>query len=249
MSAFYHYEDNSHSSDSAAVGMGYILEMHAPHSILDVGCGTGTWLRAALEAGVAEVEGVDGMYLGEGLHIPIESRSITDLTQAWNAGKRFDLALCLEVAEHLPITAAPTLIDTLTAHTDAIVFSAACPNQAGEGHLNCQWPQWWQQLFNERGFACSDSIRWRWWNDSRIEPWYRQNCFIARRDQDAGTESRIDSVIHPDMFQSLSDGLRNQILSQQITQIENGRLSWSWNFMLPIRASVAKTNRWLRSQN
>ena len=60
MSAFYHYEDNSHSSESAAVGMGYILEMHAPHSILDVGCGTGTWLRAALDAGVAEVEGVAG---------------------------------------------------------------------------------------------------------------------------------------------------------------------------------------------
>ncbi|MCX6856070.1 MAG: class I SAM-dependent methyltransferase [Verrucomicrobia bacterium] len=249
MSASYHYEDNSHCPASAAVGMGYMLEKQAIRSVLDVGCGTGTWLRAALDAGVSEVAGVDGVYLDKGLHIPIESRSITDLTKPWNAGKRFDLVLCLEVAEHLPQSAANTLIDTLTAHADTIFFSAACPNQAGEGHLNCQWPQWWQGLFNERGFTCDDSIRWRWWHDSRIEPWYRQNCFRAHKNASTGKEPRIASVIHPDMFESVTDGLRNQILDQQITQIENGRLSWSWNLMLPFRSSVAKAQRWLKTES
>jgi SAM-dependent methyltransferase len=246
MTPAYHYEANSHSLPAARAGMEYLLADRPVRCLLDVGCGTGTWLRAALEAGVQEVMGVDGVPLETALHIPRETRQVADLTQPWSAGRRFDLALCLEVAEHLPASAAAVLIDTLTAHADHVCFSAACPHQPGESHLNCQWPAWWQRLFNERGFACDDSLRRRWWDDPRLEPWYRQNAFTAHRSSDAGSEPRLPSVIHPEMMSLLVTGQEQALFEQHRAQIEQGRLPSSWNLLLPVRASAAKLSRWLR---
>jgi len=80
------------------------------------------------------------------------------LTRSWDLKRKFDAVLCLEVAEHLDSAFAPTLIDALIKHGNLIYFSAACPGQTGQHHVNCQWPVYWQQLFNERGFACEDDL-------------------------------------------------------------------------------------------
>lgn len=249
MSIAYHHDDNLHTLDGAKAGVKYLIAGKGIHSLLDVGCGTGTWLRAAQDAGVQEVMGVDGVAVdAAALHIKDTDRHVADLTKPWRAERRFDLAICLEVAEHLPVDAAPVLIDTLVAHSDIVCFSAACPDQPGENHINCQWPDWWQQLFNERGFACDDSIRWQWWNDDRIEPWYRQNAFVARRSDKAGNEPRIPRVVHPAMLSHLIAGQQNAMFEEHRRQIENGALPLTWSLLLPLRAVVAKVRRAIASQ-
>src|SRR5690348_7395490 len=118
-----------------------------------------------------------------------------DLNEPIELGRRFDLVLCLETAEHLKPESSETIVDTLVRHGDLILFSAAAPGQGGPGHINCRWPAFWQKLFNERGFTCSDAVRWTIWNDGRIEPWYRQNLMVVTRDEAlAGNEARIGSV-------------------------------------------------------
>ena len=93
------------------------------------------------------------------------------------------------------------LVTSIVDHADTVLFSAACPDQFGQHPVNCQWPKYWQDLFNGHGFACDESIRWSIWIDSRIEPWYRQNIFFARYNpENAGREKRISPVIHPDMI-------------------------------------------------
>ena len=82
-----------------------------------------------------------------------------DLTQEWSLGRRFDAVLCLELAELCEAGHASGLVEGLAAHSDTISFSAACPNQGGQHHVNCQWPDYWQQLFNVRGYGCSDTPR------------------------------------------------------------------------------------------
>ena len=67
--------------------------------------------------------------------------------------------------------------------------------------MNCQWPEYWQLLFNARGYVCDDAFRWEIRNIQEIEPWYRQNIFIAKLSPKlAGHEPRIRAVVNPDMF-------------------------------------------------
>jgi SAM-dependent methyltransferase len=202
MSINYCHLKSPHSVEGASAALSYVLPCIRPGSILDVGCGMGTWLKAAMEMNIADVRGVDGVALScEELLFPREHFSIVDLSKPFNLSAQYDLVLCLEVAEHLSAKASSVLISSLVKHGKTILFSAACPNQPGQNHLNCQWPAYWQELFNQREYACDDEVRWRIWNDERIEPWYRQNMFTAFYNPDfARNEPRIMPVIHPHML-------------------------------------------------
>ena len=204
-SVAYDHSANAHSIAGAERGLSHIAANRSFRSLLDVGSGTGTWLLAAQRRGIADVMGLDG--------IPTEDRSlcvdkslvkVTDLRQPVDLGRKFDVALCLEVAEHLPEDCAETIVGTLCRHADLIVFSAGAPHQDGDHHVNCQWPDYWQALFNAEGYACHDDLRHVMWDDQAVEPWYRQNIFSVTRNRDlAGKEPRIPRVIHPDMMSSM----------------------------------------------
>lgn len=201
----YDHSANAHTLRGAERGLSHFLKNRSVRSLLDVGAGTGTWLRAAQLAGITDLAGLDGVPT-EGRAMCVEKAlvRVADLRQPIDLGRRFDLALCLEVAEHLPEECAATLVATLCRHADAVVFSAAAPHQHGDHHVNCQWPRYWQALFNALGYACHDDLRHGMWDDAGIEPWYRQNVFSARRDAAlAGREPRIQSLIHPDMIPSM----------------------------------------------
>lgn len=203
----YDHSENIHTLDGAQAALSTLLGGEIPGSLLDVGCGTGTWLRAALDLGIRDVMGVDGVDVDpQRFHAPKGVYQQLDFTKPFNLNRRFDVVLCLEVAEHLPESAAEPFIQSLVRHGNSILFSAACPNQPGQHHVNCQWPQYWQTLFNGQGYACDDALRWRIWRDARIEPWYRQNVFLVFKDAAAGTEPRIEAVLHPDMWPYMDHG-------------------------------------------
>lgn len=202
MTVDYDFSRNLHTERGAAEALGVLFATSRPRSLLDVGCGIGTWMAAARAMGVEEVFGVDASAAADRLpDVPATSVLRCDLTRPWSMGRRFDAVLCLEVAEHLAAEHAPGLVDALVAHSDTIYFSAACPGQLGQHHVTLRWPAWWQGLFNERGYVCSDACRWSIWERSSIEPWYRQNMFLATRadGEAAGSEPRIPAVLHPDM--------------------------------------------------
>jgi SAM-dependent methyltransferase len=241
----YDHAANRHTVVGAAKALKVLLEEHRPCSILDVGCGIGTWLRAALNEGIDDVLGVDGVDLAPSRFlIPISQFFRHDLTQPLDVRRRFDLAICLEVAEHLPAAVAGTLIQSLTKHSNTILFSAACPGQLGQHHINCQWPEYWQNLFNDFGYACDDGFRWRIWETVEIEPWYRQNSFIAKRDSTlAGTEPRIMPVVHPDILSGKHFNLQRETKTC-ISEIESEARSVSWYRSLLLKAiAIAATYR------
>ncbi len=201
----YHFHRNLHSSQGARTGLAQVLSGRSVASLLDVGAGVGTWLKAAEELGIRDIAGIDGIVADPAqLHVRPGLIQIFDLTKPVSLGRHFDVVLCLEVAEHLEEGAAATLIETLCAHGDLIFFSAAAPGQHGEHHVNCRWPTYWQSVFNAAGYACRDDVRGRIWDNAAIEPWYRQNIFTAHRALEAaGTEPRIPHVVHPDMIRHM----------------------------------------------
>jgi hypothetical protein len=241
----YDHSQNIHTLEGPLNALPEMFASSLPNSLLDIGCGTGTWLRAALDYGVGEVMGVDGVRLPQDqLLIPSACIHLMDLRTSINLNRTFSVVFCFEVAEHLEIQYAGVLLDTLTRHSDHIFFSAACPNQMGQHHVNCQWPGWWQEKFNERGYVCDDAIRWQLWDQRKIEPWYRQNMFLAKKDTLlAGTERRLSAVIHPDMLpyvKPAGEVWRNE------TAIVNGGLPISWYLRTSMRALSAKISRRLR---
>lgn len=245
MTIDYDHLKNTHSLAGPQAAIPLLFRDLKPASLLDVGCGVGTWLRAAYDLGIADVLGVDGVDIPEDmLLIPKNLFNHFDFTQPLRLGRRFDVALCLEVAEHLEPNAGALLITSLTEHADTIFFSAACPGQAGQHHLNCQWPAYWQTHFNTRGFVCDDNPRWRIWNIDAVEPWYRQNLFVATRSpMNAGKETRIKPVIHPKMLKWILDRQSLERHSQCRLQIEQGSELLAWYVKTPVKAFWHKLAR------
>jgi hypothetical protein len=126
-----------------------------------------------------EIKGFDGDYV-EQSRLMIDPASFTkvDLTRPLNVDHRYDLAICVEVAEHLPESSARYLVRGLTSLAPVVVFSAAIPGQYGLHHVNLQWPPYWQTLFAEHQYIRLDIIRPKIWRDQNINWWYRQNILL-----------------------------------------------------------------------
>jgi SAM-dependent methyltransferase len=167
------------SLQSAQVVVPLVLELTRPQSVIDVGCGRGAWLRAFQNGGVENIRGVDGDYVNTAnLLIPQECFSAVDLNRPFELPGRYDLAVCLEVAEHLPAAMANVLVRQLTAVAPLVLFSAALPGQRGTNHVNERTPSYWRGLFEPHGFVMFDPIRPAILTDAHIEWWYRQNIVI-----------------------------------------------------------------------
>jgi SAM-dependent methyltransferase len=167
------------SLTSASIVLPHVLSLINPQSVADFGCGVGTWVRALLDMGVNDVVGIDGNYISdESLVIPGDRFVRADIAQPVRLDRKFDLAISMEVAEHLPPATAAAFIDTLTRHSDVVLFSAAIPHQGGTYHVNEQWPDYWSSLFSSHGYRCVDCLRDIFWEDDRIAWWYRQNMFL-----------------------------------------------------------------------
>lgn len=200
------------STSSASVVLPLVLELLHPRSLVDVGCGIGTWAKVASDLGIETVIGIDGDYArGAGLQIPDSSFVAADLAQSVPAlPQRCDLAISLEVAEHLPPARADGFVADLCGLADVVLFSAAIPAQLGTDHINLQPQAWWAERFRSHGYEPFDLIRPRVWSDDRVEFFYRQNAIVYVRSERADliTQARslaaevpsVLNLVHPDQL-------------------------------------------------
>lgn len=160
-----------------------VFQTFTPSTVLDVGCGHGAWLQVAKELGADTIHGVDGPWINQDeLVIPNSCFESQSLEKPLDLKTKFELVISLEVAEHLPETAADVFADSLVRHGDVILFSAAIPFQGGNGHVNEQWPGYWARKFLERGYRTLDVVRPLVWGDRSVFWWLQQNTLLIVKD-------------------------------------------------------------------
>jgi hypothetical protein len=155
--------------------------------VVDVGCGDGTWL-SCLPTGCHKT-GLDR-------HRKVRPDSMgwyhrVDFEREWNMPNA-DVALCLELAEHLTPNAGMRLVGKLAKAARVIVWSAAMPRQGGWGHKNEQWPSYWLAAFAQFDFEPNYSVQDKLWDNADILPWYHHIVVLRQ----APSDPRHDHV-HP----------------------------------------------------
>ncbi|CAA0125658.1 Ubiquinone biosynthesis O-methyltransferase [BD1-7 clade bacterium] len=155
-------------------------------SVLDVGCATGIWLCEAQKKGVSKIYGIDGPWVPVE-HLKIEqddfwTKDIVDiLNQKVSLDSKFDMTICIELAEHLPENKSDDLIEFLTNPTDVVLFSAAVKGQGGTGHVNENTQSYWQKKFDNAGFDAFDVVRPEVWTSPEVNMIYKQNMIVYAR--------------------------------------------------------------------
>ena len=166
------------SESSARVVLPLMFELVKPSSVVDVGCGVGTWLAVAADLGAA-VTGFEGEWVKSArLAKPGLNIQFRDLEKRVSAPTRSDMAICLEVAEHLSADRGPSLIEDLCSLANVVLFSAAIPRQGGTEHINERWQSYWAAEFKKHAYIAYDVVRPVVWEDDRVEWWYRQNALV-----------------------------------------------------------------------
>lgn len=167
---------------SARVYVDHLWRYAQPRSVLDVGCGRGAWLKAFHEKGSQTLFGLDGPWnTAERMIDRSIAFAAADLDAPFAVPEKVELAMSLEVAEHLRPESSETFVRCLADASDLVLFGAAYPGQGGANHVNEQPHSYWARIFETAGFSPFDLFRPAFWADERVAFWYRQNTFLYAR--------------------------------------------------------------------
>jgi SAM-dependent methyltransferase len=169
------------STDAIAASIQGELE---PSFVVDVGCGSGA-LLACLQAGGVNALGLEqseaalALCRKRGLNVRKFDLECDDAPR-----EHADVAISLEVAEHLPELVADRYVDLLCQLSGFVVLTAAQPGQGGTDHINEQPHSYWKSKFAERGFIFDEQLSGKWkcdWKNRGVAAFYSQNLMIFRR--------------------------------------------------------------------
>ena len=230
-SDFYERQRNG-SLRSALSVLPVVFDLFKPNSIVDFGCGVGTWLAAAKEFGVEHCLGLEGPWVqSQTLALAGLEIQETNLENSVLLGRRFDLAMSLEVAEHLMPKRADSFVDDLCQASSVVLFGAAAPGDDGDGHQNEQWISYWAEKFVRRGYMPLDLVRPVIRNRNQIDYWYRTNIVLYAEPKQAEFILKNSNI----------ENFRNLDLPRQIEII--GLKEARKHFMLGTRSLYYWTSR------
>jgi hypothetical protein len=189
------FHESAQSSASQIVP--YICKYLQPESVIDVGCCLGAWTSRLKAAGVPVVQGIDGDWAKDHPEQTLKGDDfiVADLRCPINLKKRYDLAICLEVGEHLPEARAGVIVKTLTTASDTILFSAATPNQGGTFHINEKHIQWWEEKFSRHNYRRIGPVGARFSGNTDVNHWYIKNTQLYVKAGSTKAENKAEQFV------------------------------------------------------
>jgi glycosyltransferase involved in cell wall biosynthesis len=118
-----------------------------PKTVLDIGCGPGTYVRSLRNLGIdATGIDIDERVIGQE-HLVF--KSLFDIKE-----EKADVTICLEVAEHIDTLFEKQVVEKVAStvgHT--LIWTAAAIGQGGIGHINCKDKEEWSKLIESTGLV------------------------------------------------------------------------------------------------
>ncbi len=164
----------------------YLRNKYSPESVIDLGCGTGLFLLEFIENGI-DTLGVDGEPEGGKLIPNFKVVDLGNLESQEEFDSPYDLAISLEVAEHLHEEFADNFVANVASTSDRLIFSAAMPGQVGTNHYNCQPKEYWLEKFAVHGFTKNEQESQEILEYMRADekflrvPWLEGNIMVLTR--------------------------------------------------------------------
>jgi len=160
-----------------------IIDYFNPDTVIDFGCAIGAHLEAFKNEGI-EIRGVEGNSDAiKHAIVSTEFLKLHDLRDPYQPERTYDLALCFEVAEHLPERYADVLVETLATSSNTVVMTAAPPGQGGTHHVNEQPREYWYEKFDDRGMRNDPEALEHLRNSIQVErtTWIPENLMVFRQ--------------------------------------------------------------------
>lgn len=137
--------------------MDWFIQTYKVNSLVDFGCGIGSYIESAFNNNLEKIKGYDiggefaKKYTPDNIKHLIE---YADCTKPINCDI-YDCVISFETAEHIEPSGTDLFISNIVKavnNNGIILFSAAPPEQAGSGHINCHSKEYWIKKLEEHGF-------------------------------------------------------------------------------------------------
>lgn len=196
----HYFDEGIFSTDYLSLAK-VINEKYQPKHVVEVGCGPGHLTRclAEFDIQVTAIDGFSSPDFGNYTQIAFSKVNLDEESEIevfLEKNSTFDIAICTEVGEHLRPESSAFLVKFLARLAPIVIFSAAVPNQGGNGHINCQNRGFWHQLFLKQDFILRDSLRKILIKNENLAIWYRLNTLdYIRRDHVKTNDEYYQQVI------------------------------------------------------
>jgi glycosyltransferase involved in cell wall biosynthesis/SAM-dependent methyltransferase len=134
----------------------WVKDYLSPKNVIDLGCGPGIYTMALVDQGV-DCIGIDiDARVSGNVHLIEE-----DLLKLDGKYQR-DLAICLEVAEHIDPQYSDKIVENVFKSIlpgGRLIWTAARPGQGGVGHINCRTKAYWKKKFENIGLIYDEETQ------------------------------------------------------------------------------------------
>lgn len=228
---------------SAEIIVPMLIELINPKSVIDIGCATGVWLSQFQKQNIS-ITGVDGNWVKNHKSF-INKRDIVyydfESNKNFPINTTYDLAICLEMAEHVSRKMSDKLISILTSLSDVIYFSAATPNSGGRHHVNERWQSYWCKKFKEQNYILIDAIRPKIFTNKKCCYFYAQESFIYINKNKIREFPLLSKYIRDDV---LLDIVHPELFMNQIVKPSH---EWSYLFSLQKKLINSMLEKYLKN--
>jgi SAM-dependent methyltransferase len=106
----------------------YIAQRYCPASVLDIGCGSGAYLKYFVSHGAARITGVD-TFEGTAPYLEVDEYVQADLGGPLDLAQTFDLVISVGAAQHTE--SEPTLVGNIARHARERIIISSAPARPG----------------------------------------------------------------------------------------------------------------------